>query len=172
MKFKKIMIILLIPIIAIGIYYYFPDTKFTDDKRIDKIKVYKSKRELQVFCGSELLKTYKIALGRVPAGRKEFEGDKKTPEGLYYIDGKNPNSSYHKNLGISYPNKTDMDNAQKVGKSPGGLIKIHGLRNGADHIGKFHRWSDWTLGCIAVTNSEIDELYKYVPIGTPIEIFE
>lgn len=103
-------------------------------------------------------------------GHKEFEGDKKTPEGVYRIDDKNPNSGYHKNLGVSYPNDADIAHADSLGKPPGGAIKIHGLRNGCGILGKFHRWADWTMGCIAVTNSEMDELYNAVKIGATIDI--
>jgi murein L,D-transpeptidase YafK len=118
----------------------------------------------------QLVKTYKISLGKQPIGVKEFNGDKKTPEGLYLINDKNPNSRYHKNLGISYPNKDNIEDAKRLGKHPGGAVKIHGLRNKTGFISKFHRWFDWTLGCIAVTNEEIDELYNAVKIGTAIEI--
>ena len=115
---------------------------------------------MQVYNKSTLVKTYKISLGKQPLGHKQFEGDNKTPEGIYYINGKNPNSLYHKNLGISYPNKHDKSFAKKHGKSAGGLIKIHGLPNGKGKIGKLHLMYDWTAGCIAVTNKEIDEIYS------------
>lgn len=141
-----------------------------DDIQIDRILVVKSKRLLHVYKDKKLIKTYQIALGSAPVGHKEFEGDGKTPEGIYTINDKNPNSSYYLNLGISYPNEADKVHASKFGKSPGGDIKIHGLKNGLGFIGKLHREIDWTQGCIAVTNEEIDELYKAVPIGTEIEI--
>ncbi|NDW11740.1 hypothetical protein D0T50_02410 [Bacteroides sp. 214] len=161
-----------VSIILVGLLVYcvYPESKLPKDVRIDSIVVYKSKREMLVYSNGELQKKYKISLGRQPIGDKEVEGDKKTPEGIYSINDKNPNSGYHKNLGISYPNKDDLENAQRIGKSAGGNIKIHGLRNRIGFIGKFHRWFDWTLGCIAVTNEEIDELYKAVAIGTRIEI--
>lgn len=89
---------------------------------------------------------------------------------MYFIDSKNPKSGYHKNLGISYPNEEDIQNAKFEGVEPGGEIKIHGLRNGLGFIGKFHRWYDWTAGCIALTDSEIDELYRSVEMGSPILI--
>ena len=91
---------------------------------------------------------------------------------IYYINDKNPKSGYHLNLGVSYPNKYDRIYAKKIHKKPGGLIKIHGLRNRLGFIGKFHRFFDWTLGCIALTNEEVEELYTNVPIGTKIEILE
>jgi len=97
-------------------------------------------------------------LGRNPVGHKEFEGDKKTPEGIYTINDKNPNSGYYKNLGVSYPNAQDIENAKKLGKPAGGDIKIHGIRNYCGIIGKFQRWADWTYGCIAPTNREMEEI--------------
>ena len=87
-------------------------------------------------------------------------------EGRY----KNTNSEYHKNLGVSYPNKDDIQHAKRLGKSAGGAIKLHGLKNNLGFISKFHRWFDWTSGCLAVTDEEIDELYKAVQIGTEIEL--
>jgi murein L,D-transpeptidase YafK len=117
-----------------------------------------------------LIKSYQIALGKNPTGPKQFEGDFRTPEGLYYINDKNPNSKYHKNLGISYPNEKDLQNAKKQGKKPGGQIKIHGLPKNLSWLGKLHVLVDWTKGCIAVTNEEIDELYEIIEIGTPVEI--
>jgi len=151
-------------------YYFFPGKPLDENKIIDKILVLKSKRQLQVFNKGKLIKTYKISLGREPVGAKQFEGDDKTPEGQYIINDKNPNSGYHLNLGISYPSASDIQFAKSKGKSPGGLIKIHGLKNGRGFIGKFHRFFDWTHGCIAVTNKEIEELYHNVEIGTIIEI--
>jgi len=152
------------------VYYFHSENKLSSSVQIDDIVVYKSKRQLLVYSNGQLLKTYKISLGRQPVGAKEFEGDKKTPEGIYFINDKSLNSRYHKNLGISYPDKNDIQNANRFGKSAGGDIKIHGLRNKMGFVGKFHRWFDWTLGCIAVTNEEIDELYGAIKVGTRIEI--
>ena len=117
-----------------------------------------------------MLKTYPIALGKQPVGHKHFEGDGKTPEGKYRINDRNPNSAYHKNLGVSYPNEADKAYAAAQGKSPGGLIKIHGIKNGWGSIGKRHLQRDWTDGCIAVTDEEIDELYRSVKHNAEIEI--
>lgn len=161
--------ILLFVVVILG-YYFFPEKKLDFSKKIDKILVVKHKRELTVFSKGEALKTYKISLGGVPIGKKEFEGDKKTPEGIYTINDRNPNSDYHLNLAVSYPNESDSLHALKFGKSAGGEIKIHGLPNGYGFIGKFQRFQDWTLGCIALTNSEIEELFYNVPMGTEIEI--
>jgi murein L,D-transpeptidase YafK len=151
------------------IYCFYPENSLPDDIQIDNIIVYKSKKTMQVYANGTLQKTYKIALGSQPVGHKIFEGDKKTPEGVYFINDKNPDSGYHKNLGISYPNKNDLENARQLGKSAGGNIKIHGLKNGIGFAGKFHRWFA-TSGCIRVTDNEMDELYRSVKIGTGIEI--
>ncbi len=137
---------------------------------IDRLVVFKAKRQMWVYHGEQLVKIYPIALGFNPIDHKQFEGDGKTPEGVYRINERNPNSSYHKNLGISYPNEADKAYAVSQGKSPGGLIKIHGLRNGSGSIGRLHLLKDWTHGCIAVTNQEIDELYQNVVHNAEIAI--
>lgn len=139
---------------------------------IDYIEVRKSDRVLEVYSKGTLLKTYRIALGFRPRGKKEFKGDGKTPEGVYYIEDKNPNSVAYKNLGISYPNSDDIKNANKHNKSAGGDVKIHGLIKERRYFGMFHIFVDWTGGCIAVDNSDMDELYKHVKIGTKIKIIE
>lgn len=167
---KTIIFILLLLFTGSAVYYFYPEDKLPTDIEIDRLVVYKSQRQLLAYSNGELVKTYRISLGGQPSGHKQFEGDQKTPEGTYYINDKNPHSGYHKNLGISYPNDADKAYAEQYDKSPGGDIKIHGLRNGTGFIYKFQRWKDWTLGCIAVTDSEIDELYRSVPIGTVIEI--
>ena len=168
MRILKLLSLLLI--LCIGTYYFYPENHLSLNTQIDSLIVYKANREMEVYSGGSLVKTFAISLGRNPIGDKEFEGDKKTPEGKYIIDTKNSESGYHKNLGISYPNESDIENAKKNGKPTGGDIKIHGLKNKLGFIGKFHRWFDWTMGCIAVTNEEIDELFATVPIGTKIEI--
>ena len=171
MTVKKIILYtVIISITGLAVYYFYPEKKLPENARIDKILVYKSKRQLLVFSNGILLKTYKVSLGRNPIGAKEFQGDRKTPEGIYIINDKNPYSGYHKNMGISYPNKHDVEHSKSLGKPTGGDIKIHGYKNGLGFIGKFMRWSDWTLGCIAMTNSDVDELFKSVKIGTVIEI--
>jgi murein L,D-transpeptidase YafK len=167
---KKIIKIISSLLIIFTLYYFYPEGKLAKEIKIDSIVVHKSKREMNVYSQGKLLKTYPIALGRQPKGAKEYEGDRKTPEGVYYINDKNPNSGWYKNLGISYPNSKDIKRAKQLGKPAGGDIKIHGLKNGNGSIGKFHRWFDWTLGCIAVTNEEMEELYNAVGIGCTIEI--
>lgn len=143
----------------------------SSDIQIDKLIVYKSKREMQAYANGKLVKTYPIALGLNPIGHKQFEGDKKTPEGIYYINDRNANSAYHKNLGISYPNQKDKAFAQSQGKSAGGDIKIHGIKNGYGKvIGEKHLLKDWTDGCIAVTDREMDELFTAVKHNAMIDI--
>lgn len=164
---------LLIPILLImglALFYFLPGRSLPRDVRIDSIVVDKSARKMNVYANGKRLKTYRISLGRNPLRDKEFQGDYRTFEGVYTINDKNANSLYHKNLGISYPNSDDVAYARKLGKSAGGDIKIHGLKPGLGFIGRFHLWLDWTKGCIAVTNQEIDELYDRVPKGTKIEI--
>ncbi len=121
-----------------------------------------------MFRDGNQIKTYRIALGRNPLGAKQEEGDMKTPEGIYKIDGRNPQSSFHLALHISYPSDEDDKRAAAHGVSAGFDIMIHGIQNGRGWIGAFHRWKDWTAGCIAVTDEEIEELWRVTPDGTTI----
>jgi murein L,D-transpeptidase YafK len=171
MRTKYLIGIILLGLISYSLIFYFkPFRPIEKNIRIEKIIVTKHKRTLDLISNDTIIKTYKVSLGKIPKGKKEFEGDKKTPEGKYIINDKSSESNYHKNLSISYPNQQDIENAKKYDKNAGGLIKIHGIRNGFGWIGRFHLLFDWTLGCIAVTNKEIDELYELIEIGTPIEI--
>jgi len=136
----------------------------------DKVIVFKAKRELQLLKGEEVLKTYKIALGTEPVGPKTQQGDHRTPEGTYTLDFRNAHSQFYKSMHITYPNSADRAQARKRRVSTGGSIMIHGLPNGWGKIGKMHLLRDWTDGCIAVTNEEINEIWRLVPNGTPIEI--
>ena len=136
----------------------------------DKILIEKEERLLTLISKDKVLKTYKIALGGNPNGPKERQGDNKTPEGTYIIDSRNKDSRYHLSLHISYPNKKDKKRAKELGVSPGGDIMIHGIKNGFSWIGNFHTERDWTNGCIAVTDEEIEEIDKLVPNGTIVEI--
>jgi len=172
MKLKKTIAIFVTGGIVVGlaVYYFFPYRLIPTDVTIDKIVVLKSRRQLLAYAAGKLIKIYSVSLGRDPVGTKVYEGDDKTPEGSYTINDKNPNSSFHKSLGISYPNQQDLAKAKQLGKAAGGDIKIHGLRNDQGYIGRFQRWKDWTTGCIALTNEEIDDLYKHTAVGTPIVI--
>lgn len=136
----------------------------------DLILVDKSDRTLTLFAGHRKLKTYKVALGRNPLGHKQQEGDGRTPEGRYEIDFRKQDSAFHRALHISYPNATDVRNARRRWVSPGGAIMIHGLPNRLGMAGSLHLARDWTEGCIAVTNAEIEEIWRVVPNGTRIEI--
>ncbi len=138
--------------------------------KADKAIVIKSKRVLMLLKDGEIIKTYRIALGKNPNGRKTQAGDQKTPEGTYVITSRNNSSKYYKSINISYPNESDMQNARRLGVSPGNNIAIHGLPKDLEDLDKFHRRMDWTDGCIAVTNEEIDEIWHLVSDGTPIEI--
>lgn len=147
-----------------------PEASVDPAGKADKVLVFKSKRVLILLRDGEILKTYRIALGRQPKGHKTRAGDNKTPEGSYILDARNPNSNYHLSIRISYPNETDMLNAQRQGVTPGGDIMIHGLSNGTRKLDKYHRYLNWTNGCIAVTDREMEEIWNLVPEGTPIEI--
>ena len=136
----------------------------------DRVVVRKAKRELVLIRDGKAVRTYTVALGRTPVGAKQRQGDGKTPEGDYTISGRNKQSSYHRSLRISYPNAADTERARRAGFSAGGDIMIHGLPNGLGKLGADHRKSDWTEGCIAVTDKEIEEIWRMVPDGTPIRI--
>jgi tetratricopeptide (TPR) repeat protein len=136
----------------------------------DKIVIEKKARRLTLISKGEVLKTYKIALGGNPIGPKERQGDDKTPEGTYCIDSRNKESHYHRSLHISYPNERDKKRAKELGVSPGGNIMIHGIKKGFSWVGDFHTEVDWTKGCIAVTDEEIEEIAKLAPNGTIVEI--
>jgi len=136
----------------------------------DKVLIEKKERRLTLLSKGEVIKSYKIALGGNPVGPKERQGDNKTPEGTYTIDSRNRNSGYHLSLHISYPNDKDKMRAKEIGVSPGGDIMIHGIKNGLSWIGTLHAEIDWTKGCIAVTDQEMEEIYRLVPNGTIVEI--
>lgn len=136
----------------------------------DSVVVEKALRRLTLYSGGLAVRTFDVALGQNPLGAKERIGDFRTPEGLYAIDGRNPFSKYHKGLHISYPNAADLARAQTMGVTAGGDVMIHGLPNGEGAMGSDHRAYDWTNGCVAVTDEEIDEIWNAVPAGTPVRI--
>jgi len=138
--------------------------------KIDRIVIEKSARKLSVFVNGKSLKSYRVALGRNPVGGKQEEGDNKTPEGIYRIDNRNAKSNFHLALHISFPSDEDKAHAAERGVSAGFDIMIHGIRNGRGWIGALHRLSDWTAGCIALTDEEIEELWRVTPDGTTVEI--
>ena len=130
--------------------------------RADRIVVRKGRREMLLLRRESVLRQYRVALGRNPVGHKERDGDGRTPEGRYVIDRRNPKSRYHLSLRISYPNADDVARARAAAAEPGGDVMIHGLKDGE------HREGDWTQGCIAVTDQEMDEIWGLVAEGTPI----
>jgi murein L,D-transpeptidase YafK len=138
--------------------------------KVDRIVIEKKKRTLTLMDGAKIVKAYEVALGGQSVGAKDRQGDHKTPEGIYSVDAKNPNSQFYKALHISYPNRADRANARKIGVSPGGDVEIHGLGAKWGWVGAKHRLTDWTDGCIAVTNEEIDKIYPQIKVGTPVEI--
>lgn len=157
-------------LVAICLYAHHNWNSLPPGTTIDRIIVDKSTRHLSLFRDGKWIKTYRIALGRNPLGPKQEEGDFKTPEGNYQIDGRNPQSSFHLALHISYPSAEDDKRAAAHGVSAGSDIMIHGIQNGRGWIGAFHRWKDWTAGCIALTDEEIEEIWRVTPDGTTIEI--
>jgi murein L,D-transpeptidase YafK len=136
----------------------------------DRVLVMKGARKLILLKDGQTLREYSVALSPDPIGGKTRAGDHKTPEGPYVVDFKNPHSNFHLALHVSYPNAEDRARAAAAGTDPGGDIEVHGIKNGLGWVGRFQRWMGWTNGCIAVTNAEIEQIYKAVPAGTPIEI--
>ncbi len=134
----------------------------------DHVIVQKQRRKMFLVRGRDTLADYDVDLGFQPLGHKSREGDGRTPEGFYWIDRKNPNSAFHLSLGISYPNGQDIRVAYAAGFEPGGDIFIHGQPNRG---GRPEDSPDWTAGCIAVTNREIEQIYNAVLVGTPITIY-
>jgi murein L,D-transpeptidase YafK len=156
---------------ALAVYQYRPEGSLPPGSQADQVVVYKAKRTLTLMQGGRPLKAYHVSLGANPVGPKNQEGDEKTPEGRYVLDYRNPNSRFHLSIHVSYPNAADQEAARHAGVRPGGAIMIHGIQNGLGWIGRLHRFWNWTDGCMAVTNSEIEEIWRAVPDGTPIEIY-
>jgi len=142
----------------------------TEKRVADKIFVEKATRTMTLLRGNVTVRSFRIALGKNPEGRKVQEGDGRTPEGIYIIDWRNPKSAFHLSLHISYPNPGDKARAAALGVAPGGDIMIHGVKDEMRGLGADHRLIDWTEGCIAVTNEEIEEIWSMVPDGTVVEI--
>lgn len=167
---KIAVLFLAVGLAAGGAYRLWPLTPLPAGAKADRIEIDKGARRLTVFADGRAVKSYPVSLGRVPVGAREREGDGRTPEGSYVIDFRNSDSAYHLALHISYPGHDDRRRASERGVSPGGAIMIHGLPDGLGWIGRFHRLYDWTEGCIAVTDEEMDELWRAVAPGTPVEI--
>ena len=138
--------------------------------KADRVVVVKKDRTLTLLSHGNVIKTYKVALGADPVGPKVRQGDHKTPEGVYLLDHRNLHSRFYKAIHISYPDAQSRARANALGVSPGGDVYVHGLPNGYGWVGASHRLKDWTDGCIAVTDEEMDEIWQAVPDGTLIEI--
>ena len=170
---KKVRFLIPLPaplIILLLLYAHYHPNPLPEGARADRIIVEKGKRAMHLLKGSDVLKTYSISLGPNPSGQKMEEGDGKTPEGIYTIDSRNPHSECYLALHISYPSESDSKKAAGARATPGSEIRIHGLKNGLGWIGRLHLARDWTRGCIAVSNPDIEEIWRAVPNGTPIEI--
>ena len=148
----------------------YPGMAATTLPPIDKVVVKKGERTLSLLKAGTVFKTYRVSLGGEPFGHKEREGDSRTPEGNYFIDWRNPHSQFHLSMHISYPNTEDHTHAERGGYSPGGAIMIHGRPNWIGWIDFLFEGQDWTNGCIAVNNIEMEEIWNSVRNGTPIEI--
>jgi murein L,D-transpeptidase YafK len=166
----RIAVVCLVVLSALLVSANWPEHPLAPGLLADRVVVLKSMRQLELYANGKLLKCYRISLGRHPIGPKEREGDNRTPEGLYVIESHKLRSSFHRALKVSSPSAADRIAAEQRGAPPGGDIMIHGLRNGLGLIGRLQRRLDWTAGCIAVTNPEIEEIYRVVPDGTPIVI--
>jgi murein L,D-transpeptidase YafK len=162
--------VLLLGVAAVATWARAGEAPLPDGTRADRVLVRKSARTLDLYRGSTVLRSYRISLGRHPVGHKHQEGDGRTPEGHYVLDYRKADSAFHRALHISYPSPADAASAKARKVAPGGLIMVHGLRNDLGFLGRLHLMRDWTDGCIAVTNNEIDEIARVVPDGTPIEI--
>lgn len=175
MGVKRPVVIAVIFIGALSIGFAVPflgtsRTPLPDGLSADSVVVEKSAHGLSLFKDGHLMRTYRVALGRGGMEAKAREGDARTPEGAYVIDRRNPRSCCHLALHISYPSAADIAAARARGVNAGSDIEIHGLRRGMGWVGSLHRIIDWTDGCIAVTDSEMDEIWRAVPDGTPIVI--
>ena len=152
------LLLLLLPNPALGI------------EKADMVVVEKSESKLYLYSNGKVLREYCVTFGANPKGHKQQEGDERTPEGNYILDYKNKNSSFYKSIHISYPNARDRQRAQRAGVNPGGAIMIHGQKNGLGWLSWMTQHFNWTDGCIAVSNNDMDEIWQAVDTGTPIEI--
>jgi murein L,D-transpeptidase YafK len=142
----------------------------TAGQTADRVLVIKSKERLYLIRNDEVFASYHVVFGANPKGHKQQQGDERTPEGHYTLGYKNAHSSFYKSIHISYPNREDRIRARERGVSPGGDIMIHGQANGWEWISPLSRFFNWTDGCIALSNRDMDAVWEAVPSGTPIEI--
>lgn len=153
--------------ILVLLFIVFPAFTFA---AVDLVKVDKSANKMYLYDGHQVVRQYHVAFGGEPKGHKQQEGDQRTPEGRYTLDYKKEDSAYYRAMHVSYPNAADTEHARQMGVSPGGFIMVHGQRNGLGWLSWLTQRFDWTNGCIALTNAEMDEFMTLVSIGTTIEI--
>ena len=153
---------------ALGAWSRWPTPPLPPDAKADLVVVHKAARRLELYRGGQLLKSYRVSLGRHPTGPKQQQGDGRTPEGQYRLDYRNPHSCCYRALHISYPGPTEVSAARSRGVDPGGDVMVHGIRNGLGWLGRLHLAIDWTNGCVAISDSEMDEIWHAVPDGTKI----
>lgn len=170
LSFRRILLMIIFLIGLLSVWNYWPVKAIPAGIKIDSLVVVKKDRVMHAYSNGQHILTYSVTLGKEPEGAKQWEGDQRTPEGNYTIVDKNPQSDFYKNLGVSYPNADDKLRASKMKRSPGGDIKIHGLKNGFGWVGRLHRLQNWTNGCIALTDAELEELYQHVSIGAALTI--
>jgi murein L,D-transpeptidase YafK len=168
---KRLLAIVIVFIALMGIALRFSGSPPVQQQRASKVLILKTDHKLQLLdAANNVMGTYSIAIGRGGVEPKQRQGDHKTPEGLYVIDRHKGDSRFHRALHVSYPSDVDKERARKSAVDPGGDIMIHGIQNGLGWLGPLHRAVDWTDGCIAVTDAEMDGIYSAVPDGTPVEI--
>lgn len=167
---RTAIIIALLAATGVIVWAQSSDSPLPQGARADRVIVSKSARTLALYRGGELLRSYRVSLGKDPIGPKQREGDGRTPEGKFTLDYRKEDSSFHRALHISYPTREYAAEAQARAINPGGLIMVHGLKNGLGFLGRLHTLFDWTDGCVAVTNRGIEEIWRVVPDGTPIMI--
>lgn len=157
-------------VVLLLVWANWPASPLPKGTRADRLVVSKSQRTLTVWKHNKVLVVYPVSLGGQPVGAKSIEGDQRTPEGVYRISQHKADSTCYRALRISYPNAQQVARSKSEQKGPGGNIMIHGLKNGWGWLGRCHRWLDWTAGCVAVTNSEMDRLWEAVPDGSVVEL--
>ncbi|PAU65377.1 hypothetical protein BZL41_06815 [Pseudomonas sp. PIC25] len=145
-------------------------TPTLEGQQVDKVLVVKSERKLHLISKGQTLKSYRVSLGKQPKGPKLREGDKRTPEGFYWIDWRKPSDKYNLSMHISYPNARDLARARQEGVPPGSMIMIHGTPLDEEYPEWYFQTLDWTEGCIALTNADMKEIWSLVKDGTLIEI--
>ena len=170
---KKFFLAVLAAIIALFVYYYFPEGTIDSGRTVDKVVVLKKAHRMEVYSGTELLKSYSMSHVKKTESLDDFE-DRSVPAGKYFIFDKDARSKYHKSLGFSLEPVSSADSVdeKETKKKKKAAFRIHGMKRGYGFIGKFHRWTDWTKGGVALTDSEVDDLFNHVEIGTTVVVTE